>query len=418
VKRIWVLQTGEPLPIDPGAPRPMRAMNLAAMLEARGHDVTIWSSAFYHQAKRQRALEFSEIRVSELVTVNLIPSPGYSRNIGLGRLYDHFSLARNLRALLNSGRFAPPDCAFVGFPPIESAHVMTHWLAKHGVPTIVDAKDQWPTIFVEAVPRFVRPVARVVLHPYFALSRSTFRSATGFCSMSDEFIDWMCVVAGRERNALDRPAPLTAPELRFDDDELAAARTWWRQQGVDVTSHSRVSFVGSLSAAFDFSYVATLARRCLAAGVECQFVICGSGGEQSNVSRILGGIPNVVLPGWIDGPKIQTLYDATAALIAPYRPNDAFNRSVPNKIVDALSSGVGVLSTIGGITAEMVKEFGIGCCSPDPDELFAELRRLLGDRAYSAAVKAAARKLYLDRFGYEKVYGELSDWLVDIARRK
>ena len=49
--RIWIFQTGEPLHIDNDFSRPMRAMNLADKLVAEGHDVTLWSSSFYHQKK-------------------------------------------------------------------------------------------------------------------------------------------------------------------------------------------------------------------------------------------------------------------------------------------------------------------------------------------------------------------------------
>jgi hypothetical protein len=61
---IWLLQTGEPLHIDSGNPRPMRAMNLANALVASGHKVVIWSSSFYHQEKRHRAQGKNRISVS------------------------------------------------------------------------------------------------------------------------------------------------------------------------------------------------------------------------------------------------------------------------------------------------------------------------------------------------------------------
>ena len=48
---VWILQTGEPLHIDGGAPRPMRAMNLSNKLVKAGHTVVLWSSAFDHQKK-------------------------------------------------------------------------------------------------------------------------------------------------------------------------------------------------------------------------------------------------------------------------------------------------------------------------------------------------------------------------------
>ena len=51
---VWILQTGEPLHIDEGNPRPMRAINLSNKLIEAGHQVVLWSSAFSHQGKRYR----------------------------------------------------------------------------------------------------------------------------------------------------------------------------------------------------------------------------------------------------------------------------------------------------------------------------------------------------------------------------
>jgi hypothetical protein len=58
---VWILQTGEPLPIDLENPRPMRAVNLANALIAAGHRVVLWSSAFSHQKKQHRSHKASKI---------------------------------------------------------------------------------------------------------------------------------------------------------------------------------------------------------------------------------------------------------------------------------------------------------------------------------------------------------------------
>ena len=60
--KIWILQTGEPLHIDSGKPRPMRAMNLSNKLVEKGHDVVLWSSAFNHQKKNHRTKNMKFIR--------------------------------------------------------------------------------------------------------------------------------------------------------------------------------------------------------------------------------------------------------------------------------------------------------------------------------------------------------------------
>jgi len=48
---IWLMQTGEPLPIRNGI-RKMRTAVLADKLLERGHKILWWASAFEHQQKK------------------------------------------------------------------------------------------------------------------------------------------------------------------------------------------------------------------------------------------------------------------------------------------------------------------------------------------------------------------------------
>ena len=163
---IWLIQTGEPLHIDGENARPMRAMNLSNALVQAGHGVVLWSAAFYHQEKRHRSATAQTIKVSDNLEIRLIPSRGYKRHIGLGRLINHGQLAFNLKKMLNHEE-SLPDAAFIGFPPIENAAVMARWLLRQGVPSLLDVKDQWPSLFMEAVPAPLQFLGRMVLWPYF-----------------------------------------------------------------------------------------------------------------------------------------------------------------------------------------------------------------------------------------------------------
>ncbi len=175
--KVWIFQTGEPLHCDAGSLRPMRAMNLANALVAAGHKVVLWSSSFYHQEKRQRVTDNNRVKVSGSLEIRLVASPGYQRNIGPGRLWDHAVLGRNLAKLLDA-ETTVPDVAFVGYPPIETAAVMTRWLAARRVPCMVDVKDQWPAIFIDALPAPLKLVGRIALAPYFYYGRRALRDAT------------------------------------------------------------------------------------------------------------------------------------------------------------------------------------------------------------------------------------------------
>ena len=86
---LWVIQTGEPLHSDGDNIRGMRAINATNALIESGHTVTLWSSDFYHQEKRHRKGAHAEIQISDHLTIRLLPSCGYKKNVSITRFIDH-----------------------------------------------------------------------------------------------------------------------------------------------------------------------------------------------------------------------------------------------------------------------------------------------------------------------------------------
>jgi len=336
---VWILQTGEPLHIDGGNARPMRAMNLSNALVQAGHKVVLWSSAFYHQEKRHRSRVVQQIIVSPQLEIRLIPSPGYVRNIGPGRLWDHGVLARNLGQQLKQETI-PPDVAFIGYPPIEAAAVMTRWLAVRGVPIMLDIKDQWPNLFVDALPESMRPLGRIAFAPYFHLAKRALRDATGLSAMAEGFLAWAIDFAGRQRNDMDRVVPLTTPSGQISAVELEAARQWWNNKGIVADDRPRVCFVGSHSQAFDIEPIYQAAKYFSSYGNQCEFVICGDGEYSAGWRSLMSVLPNVHFPGWADRAQIEALAERSIASLAPYNNTEDFVISVPNKVIDSLSLGL------------------------------------------------------------------------------
>ena len=414
---VWLLQTGEPLPVDADNPRPMRAMNLASALVAAGHSVVLWSSAFNHQEKRHRVTGTQRILVAPRLEVRLIASPGYQRNIGLARLWDHAMLARNLAREL-AREHTVPDVAFIGFPPIETAAVMARWLARRAIPCVVDVKDQWPDIFIEPLPRWLRPLGRAALVPYYFYARRAMQDATSLSAMADSFLRWATGFCGRPLTPLDRVVPLTTPAGQVSAAELEMAGQWWDQQGIREDGAARVFFVGTHTAAFDMEPVRKAASALAAAGSTCQFVIAGSGPSSADWHRSMDGVPNVHFPGWIDRARIEALARRSTAALAPYRNTDDFMMSIPNKVIDALALGVPLLSPLRGEVLGLITGFGVGMAYGKGSGVTLEqvITRLKAEPQLRAAMSSKAHALYCERFSFETVYGGLVDFLERLAR--
>lgn len=416
---VWLLQTGEPLHIDAGNPRPMRAMNLANELVAAGHKVVLWSSSFYHQEKRHRVQGNDRIMVSPGLEIRLIFSPGYRRNIGLGRLWDHAVLARNLAKELRT-EFLAPDVAFIGYPPIETAAVMTRWLAIRRIPCMVDVKDQWPTIFIDALPKPLKPLGRIALTPYFYFGRRAMRQATALSAMAASFLHWAVKFAGRKVSQLDLVVPLTTSRGQVSATELEKAGFWWDQQGIKADGTQRIIFVGSHSPAFDIDPVYEAVIEMERSGSNCQFVFCGDGTDSPAWREKMAGLTNVFFPGWIERDKIEALAMRSSAALAPYHNSEDFVMSIPNKVIDALALGLPVLSPLRGEVGSLISDSEIGMSyGPSTGK---SLLQCIEDLATKPGLRdrlsVNALHLFETRFSFDRVYGGLVKHIEMLACRR
>ena len=410
---IWILQTGEPLQTDGGNPRPMRAMNLSNILVERGNNVTIWSSAFFHQTKLHRSKVYEEIIVSDKLEIKLIPSPGYKKNIGLGRLYDHTIMAFNLKKILHDYVDLAPDIVIIGYPPIETSWIMARWLCSRKIPYIVDLKDQWPSLFLEGFSPKFRPIVRLFLTPYYIMAREILLSAKSFTSMSDSYLSWMSSFSGRKLTKNDRAFPLTSSIFEIIDSEVQIAKNWWLNVGVETTHNRRFVFIGSFMSVFDFSLIYEAASKFQTENINCQFVLCGTGGCLEEVKSLMSGLDNVIFPGWIDLSKIDFLAKYSRASLIPYKSIENFTLNIPNKVVDALAYGLPIVTSLKGVVQDLVIErsLGFACNSTTGMTMYEALILLLKDNNLQEICSNNARKLYEESFYFDKVYGEFADFI-------
>lgn len=381
----------------------MRAMNLTDELVRRGHEVTIWSSNFDHFSKKHRFSGMTTLKIDEKLTLKLIHSRGYKSHAGIGRIIDHFQMAINLRQMLK--KESAPDLAFIGFPPIETAWVMASWMNKLKIPTILDVKDIWPEIFLKPFPMVLRPLARIVLSPFFVARNITFRRVSTFSSVTEEFLDWCLSLAGRKRNEEDAVNFLTARPLIFTEIELENSSNELDSLEIFDDGRIRGSFIGTLNSAFNFDLIIEAARR-----FDIQFVIAGDGPLFKNLKELSVGIPNLSLIGWINTAQAHELSRRSTFVFAPYLPSADFNIHIPNKFFDAMYHGKPILTSIEGVSRSLVMAEDIGFIYDfnNLESLKISLDMIQGQADSIKRKSNNARKLYDDNFSFESVYGELA----------
>jgi glycosyltransferase involved in cell wall biosynthesis len=175
--------------------------------------------------------------------------------------------------------------------------------------------------------------------------------------------------------------------------------------------------VGSHSQAFDFQPVCEAAKFALSESNNWQFVICGDGSTSAEIRKMMSGLPNVHFPGWVDRPKIEALAERCKASLAPYLNTEDFRMSIPNKIIDALSLGLPIISPLQGEVALLIAENGVGV-RYDTDtgkSLHYCIQTLINDPILQRSMSQKARMLYAERFSFDIVYGGLVNHLEKLA---
>ncbi|MEO7502894.1 MAG: hypothetical protein ABIW94_09680, partial [Gemmatimonadaceae bacterium] len=97
--------------------------------------------------------------------------------------------------------------------------------------------------------------------------------------------------------------------------------------------------------------------------------------------------------------------------------SDDFERSVPNKVIDALSLGLPIITSLRGEVAALTEQFSVGLrYGTDSNQtLYDRLAILIGDQALQQRMSRNALDLYDERFSYEKVYGDVVAHLESLA---
>jgi glycosyltransferase involved in cell wall biosynthesis len=416
---VWLIQQGEPLPTDAGVPRLLRTGLLADALVRRGHEVTWWAATFNHATKTQRASSDQTLRVAPAFQLHLLHSPGYARNISFARIRDHRLLGRSFAQRIQSERL--PDVIHCAFPTIELAFEAARFAKDCNVPIVMDARDMWPDIFVDALPDWLRPVGRMLLGQDFRMTRYAFQNATAISAHAPGFVDWGLRYAGRSRTPLDVDFPFSYPEKPPSQGALAAADGFWRDRGVMHDPRDFVvCFFGTFAARkeVDLDIVPAAARLLAQRAPRVKFILCGDGPAAARLARETAGLQNVVLPGWVDFPRIWSLMRHSQVGLLPYLPSRDFIMSVPNKAVEYLSAGLPILTSLqGGYLNRLIDETGCGAlyAGRDPQSLAAQLEAMSLEEDMLASKRLAARRLFDEQLRADVVTTRMIHHLEQVA---
>lgn len=405
---VWLVHIGELLPVDRPF-RPFRYTWLAESLVRAGHRVVRWAPTFAHALKRQRYESDARVEVEPGYALELLYVRGYRRHVGIGRMRFNVQLAHRLwRRVREQDK---PSLIVAAIPAPEVAWVAGEYGRARGVPVVVDIRDLWPDVLLQAIPARYRRVMQPTLFPWRCLNRRTLRHARGIVAVSQSYLDWGLRQAGRDAGPMDRVFPIGHPSREPERSPDAAESSPLAAAGVDPR-HLVCCFAGQFEQSYDLETVIDAARRLWDAGVrDIQFVLCGHGGKAEALQARARGVGSVVFPGWVGPSELAAVMRQSQVGLACYAAGAL--QSVPNKVAEYLSAGLAVVSSLRGEFQSMLAEgsFGVDYTPGDAAMLAAVLVSLRDHPERLGELQRNAERFFTRRFRVSVIYPEMVRYL-------
>ena len=408
---IWLTQIGEQLPLKDDI-RKMRTALLADELVRRDHRVTWWASAFDHTSKKFLFPQDQEIVIKKNYKIMALFGKEYRNNISWQRYLDHRIIAEKLYTELC--RSQPPDIMIVSMPDHLTAFQAVRYAKQRNVPVLVDVRDEWPDLFLEAVPFFLRSAARRLLKKDIMNTAYLLIHSQAITSMMESLHRWALRKARREKRWTDRVFYLgTMPPATAEDDKLAP--DIFRLKGL-VEKRFVLLYIGTFGKHNDPTIMLEAAAALRAAGKadRFSFIIAGDGKYFPDIAGRAKDFENVFLPGWVGQNEISFLLSLADVGVIP---STSRREEFPNKVFTYLSAGIPIIASAGGELNEIIDECHVGC-GYDPNDAIGFVERIKAmekDPARVREMSKHAELLFNERFHAGKIYGDFADHIERIV---
>ena len=167
-----------------------------------------------------------------------------------------------------------PDIILCSYPPIELSLAAVTFGNKYQVPVVLDMRDMWPDIFVDHVPRLLRPVAKLAAAQMYRDAAKACAGATAITGITEAFVDWGLTKGKRRRSPWDKAFPMGYVSQPPAETQITEAESFWDSVGIRRdTNDFTICFIGTIGRQFDLESVILAARKISHSGRQIRFVI-------------------------------------------------------------------------------------------------------------------------------------------------
>jgi glycosyltransferase involved in cell wall biosynthesis len=275
-------------------------------------------------------------------------------------------------------------------PPLGLCAAAKDYARRCGAKFVADVQDAWPETFERILPRFV-----LSLLGLYRLAKSIYTQADGISAVAKRYVELAARYGARSPSAVFGHCIETAGDAGREKRESGAAL--------------RLAYIGNMSLSYDLE---TLVR-CVAEMDSVTLDVAGGGPDRPRLEALAaeldGGRGKIRFHPYLKTDELTQMLRGADVGVIPMFPESCVG--VPGKIADYAAAGLKVAECLGGETAALLDEFGVGVHYKAGS--VASLREAV-EAARSLDV-AGARERFARRFDAAEVMDGYVKWVSGLA---
>ncbi|MCW0212440.1 MAG: glycosyltransferase family 4 protein [Pseudonocardia sp.] len=376
-----------------------RAYEQARRLADLGHEVHVVTSDI---AAESPSLSW-RTTTEDGIRVHWLPAP-YSNTMSYRRRivsFLQFAVAASIKATRLRG-----DVVFASSTPLTVAIPGMIAARSRRARFVFEVRDLWPEIPI-AMGALDNPVA---VRLAYGLARAAYRNADSVVALSDGMAEGVARHGYPAERISVVPNAADLDLFPADPDvvrRFRAARPWLQDRPLVV-------YLGTFGRVNGVGYLVRVAAEMARLDPEVRFLLVGDGVELPEVRRLATELDvldrTLFITGSVPKADVPAIMGAATVATSVTVPLPALEANSANKFFDALAASRPQAINYGGWQATILRDSGAGIVLDPHDIALAakDLAAAVRDTAWLTRAGAAARRLAVERFSRDRLFGVLA----------
>lgn len=284
-----------------------------ARLLAKKNEVTLVTSSFNHQKKKQRKTQYKNLNFN----LKIIYEPGYKKNVSLMRLISHQIFINNFKKWFELSNFHF-DCIYSAFPLIETNIYLGKIKANYGFKLIIDIQDTWPESISAVIP-FVKKIPYFLI-PFSWRADKAYKAADKLVAVSKTYLN--------RAKVINNKAKCLTIYIGSDFNYIKRVKP----KNLDKTK-VHFLYMGSMSGSYDIETLLAAFRIFDIEKRNFMLHLVGAGQSQKKIKSLIS--KNVILYDWMPYDDVVSLGKSIDFFVNPIKKSS--RASITNKLSDYVS---------------------------------------------------------------------------------